>query len=693
MSQDPTKERLELAITLLNQKKLGELLLLSEKMLEEFPKSIILYNILGATYSGLKQFESAIKSYKKAIDLNPSYAEAYYNMGIAFKNIDNYDSAINSYEKALEINPSYTAASFNLGNIYKSLDKLDSAIESYKHAINTNPKHFESHFNLGNLLFDKGDYPKAIESYLQAKKIRPESTEIFKNLSKVFKRIVFIKPNSDLSETIISILDKKSIIKPIDLSRSAISLIKLDPYIEKLLAKNSETDISNSIETTVSNLSKNRLLLKLMSICLIPDPQIETILRNVRYYLIKSIHQIKLTPDFLLFQSALALQCFTNEYIYFQNKKETSLLKSLDKEVESSILKGEQPKASSILCLASYKPLYKYTWSNLLENMPAINDVFVRQIFEPSKEKNIKSEISSLKKINNKISSKVRDQYEDNPYPRWINTALGIENNSFSEIKERLDLKISDKRIKKIENPEILIAGCGTGQHSVRVASRYKEAKILAIDLSLSSLAYAKRKTIELGINNIDYMQADILDLEKLNTKFDMIQSSGVLHHMHNPMAGWKTLRNCLKNGGLMKVGLYSELARRHIIQIRQELENSGINLNDNQIRTIRKNYIDSKVERHEKIKLNNNFYSLSEIRDLLFHVQEHQFTIPKIKNCLDELNLKFCGFESTEILSDFRSHYPKKNDLYNLNKWHSYEKENPDIFIAMYQFWCQKAD
>ena len=103
-----------------------------------------------------------------------------------------------------------------------------------------------------------------------------------------------------------------------------------------------------------------------------------------------------------------------------------------------------------------------------------------------------------------------------------------------------------------------MIAGCGTGNHSI-IATRYKNANILAVDLSLSSLAYAKRKTEELGYKNIEYLHADILDLNKLNKKFDVIESSGVLHHMKDPIAGLKVLVDILEPHGFLKLGLYSE--------------------------------------------------------------------------------------------------------------------------------------
>ena len=81
----------------------------------------------------------------------------------------------------------------------------------------------------------------------------------------------------------------------------------------------------------------------------------------------------------------------------------------------------------------------------------------------------------------------------------------------------------------------------------------------------------------------------------------------------------------------------------------------------------------------------------MSELRDLLFHVQEHLFTIPQLKDCLSELGLRFCGFEANRIVRDFKLVNVGQDDLYNLDKWNIYEEANPHCFIGMYQFWCQK--
>ena len=219
------------------------------------------------------------------------------------------------------------------------------------------------------------------------------------------------------------------------------------------------------------------------------------------------------------------------------------------------------------------------------------------------------------------------------------------------------------------------------------------KCEILTIDLSLNSLSYAKRKTQELNINNIKYIQADILNLDKFSNKFDMIDSVGVLHHMDKPLTGWKVLTDCLKRGGLMRIGLYSELGRRHIVEIRKEISKAGIGASDEEIKDWRDTIMRSGKDHHKLITSSADFYSLSTLKDLVFHVQEHRFTIPQLKQYLNELGLKFCGFEQMEVVPHFQQTNKHKEDLYDLDKWQAYEEANPKAFSGMYQFWCSKKE
>src|SRR5215203_4748463 len=126
------------------------------------------------------------------------------------------------------------------------------------------------------------------------------------------------------------------------------------------------------------------------------------------------------------------------------------------------------------------------------------------------------------------------------------------------------------------EGLDVLIAGCGTGQHAIEAGQRFAGAQVLAVDLSLTSLSYAIRKTRALGLKNIEYGQADILKLGAIGRSFDLIESSGVLHHLADPAQGWGVLLSLLRPGGFMHIWLYSALARADIRAARAFIAQRG---------------------------------------------------------------------------------------------------------------------
>ena len=485
--------------------------------------------------------------------------------------------------------------------------------------------------------------------------------------------------------------------------------------MQKRKEEKMKLNLGGKIIVDLSNLPQ---LLKLMEITPLYDLEFEVFLKNIRSAILLSISDIKHNSETLTFQIALASQCFINEYLYDQTDEEIEALKDLETLVEKQLTNGQQPSPTELACLASYKLLHEYSWCHLLSMPVELESLHRRQILEPEKEKQLKSMIPILQEIKNEVSCKVREQYEQNPYPRWVKLQLFPVSKTISTITKELNLRISNHDIEKVDNPQILIAGCGTGSHASNAAYFYKNCNILAVDLSLSSLAYAKRKTEELGISNMEYMQADILDLKALDRKFDIIDCMGVLHHMDDPIAGWKVLTDCLKTEGLMRIGLYSELARRIPVQIHDEIKQSNINISSRDaMKSFRNKIISSEEEHHKWITMYPDFYSMSTLRDLLFHVQEHRFTIPQIEACLSSLGLIFCGFECGDTVREFKSrnflaevnmcddlftrvivnhrnilYEDVDNNLYDLEKWDTYEKENPSVFAGLYIFWCQKG-
>ena len=253
------------------------------------------------------------------------------------------------------------------------------------------------------------------------------------------------------------------------------------------------------------------------------------------------------------------------------------------------------------------------------------------------------------------------------------------------------DEYIEGKKIK------ILVAGCGTGAEASSLAADFPSAEILAVDLSRTSLAYASYMAGKHGLKNISFRHGDILQLGScLHDKYDFISCGGVLHHMEDPINGWSVLTGLLKDGGLMCIGLYSKTARRFILQAQEFIKKNQYPLDTQGIMRFRREAPDVLEKRiYDGILKTSDYYYLSMCRDLLFHVQEHDFDIPDIAEALKNMGLLFLGFNFTDASSavmQYRLMFPDNSEADNLSNWHAFEQKNPDTFKAMYQLWCRKT-
>jgi SAM-dependent methyltransferase len=241
---------------------------------------------------------------------------------------------------------------------------------------------------------------------------------------------------------------------------------------------------------------------------------------------------------------------------------------------------------------------------------------------------------------------------------------------------------------------EILVAGCGTGQNLVETARQFDGAEVLAVDLSCASLCYAKRQALALGLGNVSFAEADILELGSIGRTFDVIDSSGVLHHIGDPWAAWRVLLSLLRPGGFMRVGLYSKLARWDITAARAFVAERGYASTAQDIRRSRQHILAlPESEPARQIVTYLDFFTTSECRDMLFHVQEHQMTLPEIADFTDKNNVEFLGFVTHPgVIHGFRKRFAHDDAAADLALWHAHETDNPDIFAGMYQFWIRKV-
>jgi SAM-dependent methyltransferase len=400
------------------------------------------------------------------------------------------------------------------------------------------------------------------------------------------------------------------------------------------------------------------------------------------------------TPDAstLAFCCALARQGFINEYVFAAGTEETANAERLKNALVAAASAGQSIAPLILAAVGSYFPLGALEGSALLHNRawpPVVRALLNQQVAEPQHERQIREVIPHLTRIENAVSVAVRAQYEENPYPRWV---LAPSNRGPVHVNTYLRRQFPAASLRELstERPiDVLVAGCGTGQQAIVTARLFAPARVLAVDLSLSSLAYATRMTRALDVRNIEYGQADLVELPALGRTFDLIEASGVLHHLADPMAGWRALLSMLRPGGLMHIGLYSKIGRGHIQAARAYFAGVGKHPTASDIRRCRRELLDTPMK---SLAGYADYFSISECRDLLFHVQEHQLTIAEIAAFLHEHRLDFIGFElAPQTLANYRSRFPQDRAMADLNGWEAFEMHNPATFAGMYQFWVQR--
>ncbi len=686
----PSSDVLRKLVTLYQQNRHHDLLAVAAQQQMRHPQSLILYSLIAGAHAGLGNSRAAIGCLDKALKLWPHSAELYYNKGVILGGIGAHDAAKICYLDALRIDPSHAGATNNLGSVLKEKGDFAAAIHAYRKAAALQPKNAAVHNNLGIAHQQIGQLPEALDSFITSLQLSPDNASVRRNLVTLLSAYRPTRAVPSLTTHLLDIMTRDQNVRPSDLAPAICGLCHTDPNLKRASAA---LDSGTDARAALDALAGLPLLTTTMELCPIPDPTIEQILTRLRATMCLAPYSTTDTTRRVSVLVALAMQCFVNEYIYEVTPEEQRALTERTDQVRAHLSCGTDPRMADLLCLASYAPLSQYDFAAKLtaDNLP--EKIWKIQIAAPAQEAKLRARLPAFGQITDTVSDKVRSQYEDSPYPRWMRPGCGETGLSLAQVVDQLNLQLRNFAPRTVTAPSILVAGCGTGQQSIEIAQRFAGAQVTAIDLSRASLAYASRKTIELGITNIEYLHGDLLNLDALGCKFDIVISTGVLHHMADPEKGWRALCHCLRPHGLMKIALYSERAREDIVRLRREISETGISAEPQAMRDFRARLLRDSDARASALTRSSDFYSMSAFRDLLFHVQEHRFTIPMIATTLDRLGLAFCGFEMSNyrFFSAFRAHHPDLTALIDLDLWNTFETEHPMTFSGMYQFWCQK--
>jgi 2-polyprenyl-3-methyl-5-hydroxy-6-metoxy-1,4-benzoquinol methylase len=444
----------------------------------------------------------------------------------------------------------------------------------------------------------------------------------------------------------------------------------------------------------LASIAGHPLLLAVLESVLVPERSFERFLTMLRSAILDAAAEPP-DPDGGSIDglaAALAQQCFINEYIFAVTDEESARVRQLRETVTAALDGGAPVAPLQLAALAAYGRLDLAPELRKQTQPKSLSALLHHQVEEPEALQRMRAEIPRLTPITREVSQAVRQQYEESPYPRWVKAPAAVTPVPVATYLRHVFPHQNVTSPGGRGHLEVLVAGCGTGKQPVEYAQTFSSVKILAIDLSLSSLAYARTRTAAAGLTNISYAQADILELGSLGRSFDLVMSGGVLHHLAEPLEGWRVLTKLTRPNGLMHIALYSEFARRGVVAARRWIAERGFRPAADDIRACRQEMLRIGDPAWQSLMALTDFFSMSECRDLLFHVQEHRFTLLQIAAFLAENNLKFLGFIAPgNVMMQFRARFPAPQQLSDLACWHAFETANPDAFINMYNFWVQK--
>lgn len=664
--------------------------------------------------------------YRSAIALSPSHAGALNHLGILNHQLGRSDAGIALIRQAITADRHDAEARYSLGLIHASLGQDAEAIAQNRKALKLKPDHADAHTNLGILLLRQAHAKEATRHLAKAVELKP-SQVAYENLANalledglplealdVALRALQSGAGRNLKSTFVMIaksLDplqsmqragfREALVqalhepwcRPRDLARQAATLLLQTPAIAASMQRVTAGDLLDHADALA--LGRDPLLLTLMQVTPVVTLKLERLLTGLRHAILTGYvsNPDRVSHELHGFVASLARQCFINEYVFDVGEEEGKQAAAL-RDLLSARLGADEPADPLLVALnACYAPLHTIAAADRLATRQwpePLRDLIAQQVLDHQAEQAIRTTIPALTPIKDTTSEKVRQQYEENPYPRWTKIVpdqqpLGID--------QYIRTRFPGASYRDIGNGPVnlLMAGCGTGMHTIERNLQFRPATTLAIDLSLSSLSYATRKAAETGLSSIQFAQDDIVAARSIGRKFEMIDVSGVLHHLRDPFEGWRNLASLLQPDGLMHVALYSSVAREEIRMLREMAAVRAYGDTPAAVRALRSDIVSlDPADPLRGVTEFADFFSTSECRDLLMHVQEHQLSIPEIAGFLDSEGFEFIGFETLAGAS-YRKRFPDDLPATNLANWARFEAENPSTFTNMYQFWIQK--
>jgi SAM-dependent methyltransferase len=241
------------------------------------------------------------------------------------------------------------------------------------------------------------------------------------------------------------------------------------------------------------------------------------------------------------------------------------------------------------------------------------------------------------------VAAAVKEFYERYPYPPPIDDLENYRRRWQDPNRRRADFHLLWPDTPYTEARTILVAGCGTSQ-AAKHAARCPAARVIGIDVSATSIRHTADLKRKYELTNLDVHQLPVDRIGDLNMTFDGIVCTGVLHHLANPAAALRALRDVLDRDGAMHLMVYAPYGRAGIYLLQDFCRHVGIQATDGEIRDLVV-ALEALPTGHALARLLReapDFRTEAALADALLHPQDRAYSVPQLLEIIREAGLTF---------------------------------------------------
>jgi SAM-dependent methyltransferase len=241
------------------------------------------------------------------------------------------------------------------------------------------------------------------------------------------------------------------------------------------------------------------------------------------------------------------------------------------------------------------------------------------------------------------VTEVVREFYDRYPYPPPVDSLEKYRKIWQDPQRRRADYHLFWPQKRYTENYSILIAGCGTSQ-AAKHALRWPSAQVTGIDISSTSVRRTEELKREYNLANLQLYQLPIEEVGQLQTSFDQIVCTGVLHHLANPDAGLAALREVLDPDGAMHLMVYAPYGRAGIYMLQEFCRRVGICATDEGIQELiaALRQLPPGHPLETLLRIAPDFRQEAALADALLHPQDRAYSVPQLMDFIEKAKLTF---------------------------------------------------